>query len=137
VIRNNRMYPVTLMVGVVCLLQGLLNSSPNLTVFFLVFGTFAVILSLWPRVIVTADGVTVINVRARTLAWDEIDAVEARTRRGTVNLVFRAGGEDIRAFAMRGSAWGYLNSEETVERVAAQISDERRRRTGQVETANV
>jgi hypothetical protein len=132
VIRNNRMYPVTLAVGVVCLLQGLLNTSPNLTVFFLVFGAFAVILSLWPRLIVTADGVTVVNVRPRTLAWDEIDAVEARSHRGTVNLVLRTDGADIRAFALRGSAWGYLNSKDMVERVAAQLTEERRRRTGQV-----
>jgi hypothetical protein len=137
VIRNNRMYPVTLAIGVVFLLQGLLNANPKLTAFFLVFGTFAVILSLWPRLIVTADGVTVVNARARTLAWGDIDAVEARSRRGTVNLVFRTDGEDIRAFAMRGSAWGYLNSQEAVERVAAQLSDERRRRTGQVEAASM
>jgi hypothetical protein len=128
---------VTLAVGVVCLLQGLVNSSPNLTVFFLFFGTFAVILSLWPRLIVTADGVTVINARARTLAWDEIDAVEARSRHGTMNLVFRTDGDEIRAFALRGSAWGYLNSKETVERVAAEMNDERHRRTGQVETASM
>jgi hypothetical protein len=52
-----------------------------------------------------------------------------------VNLVFRTGGEDLRAFAMRGSAKGYLNSREIVERVAAEIDEERRRRTTQVAAA--
>ncbi len=134
-IRNNRMYPLTLAIGVVFLLQGLLNSSPNLTVFFFVFGTFAVLLALWPRLIVTADGVTVINARPRTLTWEEIDGVEARSRRGTVNLVFHTAGGDVRAVAMRGASAGLLNSRETVERIAAQIDEERRRRTGQAALA--
>jgi hypothetical protein len=130
------MYPLTLAIGVVFLLQGLLNSSPSLTVFFLAFGAFAVLLALWPRLIVTADGVTVINARARTLRWDEIDGVEVRSRRGAVNLVFQAGGGELRALAMRGSSGGILDSRETVERIAAQISDERRRRTGAVQPAD-
>jgi hypothetical protein len=133
VIRNERTYPITLMVGAVFLLQGFLNSSPKLTVFFLVAGPLALLLALWPRVIVTDGGVTVVNARAHELAWDEIDGVEARSGAGSVNLVFRTGGRDLRAFAMRGSSWGgYFSSRESVERIAAKIDDERRRRTGQV-----
>jgi hypothetical protein len=135
VIRNTRTYLVPVMVGAVFLLQGLLNSSPNLTVFFLVAGPLVLLLGLWPRLIVSPDGVTVVNARAHTLPWDEIDSVEARVRGGSVNLVFQTGGEELRAFAMRGAAKGYLSSREIVERVAAEIDEERRRRTGHVAPA--
>jgi hypothetical protein len=135
VIRNSRTYLVPVMVGGVFLLQGLVNSSPNLTVFFLVAGPLVLLLGLWPRLIVSPDGVTVVNARAHKLPWDEIDSVDARVHGRSVNLVFRTGGEDLRAFAMRGSTKGYLNSREIVERVAAEIDEERRRRTTQVAAA--
>jgi hypothetical protein len=54
---------------------------------------------------------------------------------GVVFLLQRAGGGELRACAMRRSAWGYLDSRETVARVAAQINEELRRSTGQDLTA--
>lgn len=116
------MWPVTLAIGCVFLLQGLLNTSPNLTVFFLVFGTFAVGWAFWPRVILSDDGVTVINLRSRKLAWGEITGAEAKSRWGTVNLVLHTVHGDVRALGMRGAASGITDSTELVEDVAAQVN---------------
>jgi hypothetical protein len=63
-------------------------------VLVLVFGAFALLPALWPRLILTADDVTVINARARTVTWDEIDRMKARSRPVTVNLV---GGRNVQA----------------------------------------
>jgi len=119
-----------LAVGVICLPQGLLNSSINssLTPVFFVLGAFGIFVALWPRLILSGDDVTVINLRPRTLRWGEIRGAEARSRWGTVNLVIQTGGGELRALAMRGSATGLADSRPQVEAVAADINEQVRRR---------
>jgi hypothetical protein len=136
VIRNPRVYAGPLMVSVAFLLQAFANTNPVFAVCLLVLAAFAMLMALWPRLILTPDGVTVVNVRVHKLTWDEIDGVDVRTGRGTVNLVFRTGAGELRALAMRGSSWGgYFNARESVERVAAEIEEEQRRWTVQVRPA--
>jgi hypothetical protein len=117
------------------LLLGLINPDPTLGVFQLVLGASGLVLALWPRLVLTADGVTIVNLRARKLRWEEIDAVGVRQAWYGVNLVFKTGGGEARAFAMRGAAKGMLGSRELLDRLAAELDEERRRRTGPLQAA--
>jgi hypothetical protein len=124
------------MVSMACLLQALVSTNPILAVFFLVLGSLALLKALWPRLILAPDGVTVVNVRTHNLRWDEVDGVDVRTGRGTVNLIFRTGNGELRALAMQGSSWGgWFNARQSVERLAAEIGEEQRRGTGQARPA--
>jgi len=114
-------------------LQGLLNTSPDLRPLQLVLGPLAIVYALWPRLILSAQGVTVVNLRPHTIAWEDITTVEASPSRWkmiTLVLHTSAGERPVRSFAIRGSASGLLNSHDLVTGLATQIEDERRRRIG-------
>jgi hypothetical protein len=73
--------------------------------------------SLWPRVIVEADGVTVINVRRHRIRWQDITAVEWRNRLGERGLSFELpDGRRRSAWAVGtgqvGSDWAYRTYED-------------------------
>jgi hypothetical protein len=75
-------------------------------------GIVLIVFSLWPRVIVEADGLTVINVRRRHIRWQDIQAVEWRNRFGQRMLSFElAGGRRRGVWAVctggLGRAWTY------------------------------
>ena len=120
-------------VGVAFLLQGLLNTSPHLRTFQLVLGPLAIAYGLWPRLILSAQGVTVVNLRPHTIAWEDITAVEVRRSRGNmISLVLHPSDDErpVRSFAISGAARGPLSSRDLVTGLATRIEDERRRRIG-------
>jgi len=120
-------------VGVFFLLQALLGVNPQLRPVQLVLGPFAIVYGLWPRLILSAQGVTVVNLRPHTIAWEDITAVEvSRSRWNMISLVLHPSADErpVRSFAIRGSASGLLSSHDLVTGLAAQIEDERRRRIG-------
>lgn len=131
--RNNRFWPLALAIGAMFVLQGLLNTSPSLRPLHLVLGPLAIFYGLWPRLILSVAGVTVVNVLPHTIAWKDLTSAEAVTSRlRMIALVLHSSADEkpLRSFAIRGSASGMLNSHELVTGLASKIEDERRRRNG-------
>jgi hypothetical protein len=132
VIRNNRQWPLVAAIGAVFLVQGILNTGSGLRVFFLVVGVLALAHAVWTRLVVTPDGLVVVNLLPHRLAWSDITSVDAPSRWGTSTLVLgtSAGGRPVRSWAVRGASSGVLSSREWVEASAQELAAEWRRKTG-------